>query len=378
MKGVAAYLREQGDWNVYIEEKALQDQQLPDIHTWRGDGIIADLDDSHVASAVGHLRIPVVGFGGGYGWYDPAGGIPYFSSDNEAVAYLAVEHFRDQGFRNFAFCGYPKTRINGWSDERARAFEDGVRANGFRCSNYRCRHKTSHDWKSMYGGLCAWLESLPKPVGLMAANDKRARQVLEACRISRLRVPEDVAVVGVDNDEMICELSQPSLTSIDQGCRRLGYEAAALLDEMMSGSKPRRRQFVISPRGITVRHSSDILTVDDPTIAAVLAMIHERAHAGLTVEDIVRSLGRSRSTLEARFQAVMGRSMSTELRRFRLERARRLVVETDLPLKQVAARVGFNSVQHMTTLFSRLLGQTPAKLRRTTNPIARSHDISTV
>lgn len=374
MKGIARYLRERVSWNVYIQERALHDQQLPFIHAWRGDGVIADLDDPHVARAVSRLKIPVVGFGGGYGWYDPASDIPYFFADNEAIAYLVVEHFRQRAFHNLAFCGYPQTPINGWSDERAETFVDAAKASRCGISIYRGHHKTSRAWEPMYRALCTWLKSLPKPVGLMAANDKRGREVLEACRIAGLRVPEDVAVVGVDNDEMLCEFCNPSLTSVEQGCRQLGYKAAALLGEMMSRQNPRRRKFIIAPKGIITRQSSDTLAVEDPTIAAALTMIREHSSAGITVQDMVRSLGVSRSRLEAHFQAVMGRSMAAELRRVRLETAKRLVTETDCPLKEVASRTGFTSVQYMTTLFHRLVGQTPARLRRDVHIVSRAHE----
>jgi LacI family transcriptional regulator len=364
MRGVGAYLHEHGQWNVYIEERALEDQQLPDLRVWRGDGIIADFDAPRIATAVSKAGIPIVGFGGGYGWHNPASTAPYFFANNVAIARMAFEHLVERGFRNFAFCGFPRTAINGWSEERASAFADYVAKAGFTCATYRGRHKTSRAWESLYLALCRWLESLPKPLGLMAANDKRARQVVEACRIAGLRIPDDVAVVGVDNDEMLCELSHPSLSSIEQGCRQLGYQAAALLDEMMCGKEPRRREFLVDPEAVFTRHSSDVLVMDDSVAAAVLAVVREQACSGAKVDDIVRSMPLSRSTLERRFKRAVGRSVSDELRRVRLERAKNLVSKTSLPLKEIAARCGFTTVQHMTALFHQMAGQPPAEFRR--------------
>jgi LacI family transcriptional regulator len=278
---------------------------------------------------------------------------------------LAAEHLLDRGFRRFAYCGYPRTPINGWAEERERAFAEQIKERGFPCWIYRGRHKTSREWASLQRSLCAWLGSLPKPVGLMAANDNCARQVLEACRAGGLRVPEEVAVVGVDNDEMLCQLSSPLLTSIEQGAKRMGYQAAALLDRIMSGRKPRQRRFVVDPVGVVTRHSTDILAIEDPKVARAVAFVWGHACEGINAQDVVDALAVSRSGLEARFKATVGRSVFAEIRHVQLERVRRLVSDTSLPLKQIAANTGFKSLQHMTTLFGRTFGRPPAEYRET-------------
>ncbi len=364
IEGVAAYVHEVGNWNVYIEECALKDQRLPEMRTWRGDGVFANFDDPKVAAAVAEAKIPVVGFGGGYGCYDPDSEIPSFATDNRAIARLAAEHLLDRGFRQFAYCGYPRTRINGWSEERADEFRRQVEQAGFDCRVYKGRHKTARRWAELQRTLREWLDSLPKPLGLMACNDKRARHVLEACYTLGVRVPEEVAVIGVDNDQMLCQLASPPLTSVRQGARRLGYEAAALLDQMMSGSKPAQQNYVIQPRGVISRRSTDILAVEDPDVAAAIRFVREQVGRGIKVADVVDAVGLSRSTLEARFAALMGRSVHTEIRRMQIQQAAELVSTTDLPLKQVARQTGFTSVQHMTTVFHRHIGQPPAAYRK--------------
>ncbi len=198
IEGVAAYVQEVGNWSVYIEEYALGKQQLPNLHTWHGDGILADFDDPKIGQEVQELDIPVVGFGGGYGWYDPSSKIPYFFADNQGIARMGAQHLLERGFRNFAFCGYPSTKINGWSAKRAEAFCECVEAAGFDCSIYTGRHQTPRSWGAMQKSICRWLTSQKKPLGLMAATDKRARHVLEACKTLGLKVPEQVAVIGVD------------------------------------------------------------------------------------------------------------------------------------------------------------------------------------
>jgi LacI family transcriptional regulator len=361
--GIAAYAQEAANWSIYIEENALHAQRLPDLARWRADGVLADLDDPQVARQVRACGTPVVAFGGGYGWHGPRWPVPYFLTDNTAVARLAATHLWDRGFREFAFCGYPATRINGWSAEREQAFCEAVRRFGCRCSAYRGSRGVDRHWSVLCDRLGRWLTELRKPLGVMAANDKRARQVLEACRLSGLRVPEEVAVVGVDNDEMLCQLSTPSLTSVEQGARRIGYEAAQLLDRLMRGCRPRRRRYVVGPLGVVTRASTDALAVSDPDVAAAAEIIRRRATEGLRVRDVMDLVAVSRSTLEKRFKQALGRTLFAEIRRVQLARAASLLAESSLPLKQVAARAGFRSVQHMTTLFSQGFRQTPARYR---------------
>ncbi|MCX7825077.1 MAG: DNA-binding transcriptional regulator [Verrucomicrobiae bacterium] len=364
MTGVAAYVREVDNWSVYIEENSLRDQRLPDLRTWRGDGIIADFDDPRVAAQVTAARIPSVGFGGGFGWYDPASRIPYIFANNRAIARLAAEHLLDRGFHNFAFCGYPANILNGWSRERGQAFAERVGESGFGCSTYVGRHRSTRDWEGFRASLTRWLAALPKPVGLMAADDKRARQVLEVCRLAGIQVPDEVAVIGVDNDEMLCQLSHPSLSSVESGARRVGHEAAALLDQLMSGKRPAKRRWIVDPEGVVTRQSTDVLAVDDAVVARAVAMIRNGATAGVTAQAVCDALALSRTTLELRFKRAMGRTLFAEIRRVQLERAERLIRESDLTLKQIAAQSGFGSVQHMTTLFAARFGSPPAAYRR--------------
>ena len=230
--GVAQFVREHGQWRLYVEEDPLQ--KLPDLAHWHGHGIIANFDDRHVARAIRGLDIPIVGVGGGYGWHDPASGVPYIYTDNAAIGRLGAEHLLACGFEHLAYYGYPRTATSGWSEERAEAFATACRDAGRSCAVFTGRHGTARRWEELQRDLTAWVGRLPRPVGLMACNDVRARHVLEACRSLGLRVPHDVAVLGVDNDEMICELTDPPLSSIDQAARRIGYEAAAALDRLMA------------------------------------------------------------------------------------------------------------------------------------------------
>lgn len=364
MAGVAAYLQENADWSVYVEECALKDQRLPDLRSWKVDGILADFDDPSVARAVVESHLPAVAFGSGYGWYAPESRIPYFLTNNRAVARLAADHLLTRGFRHFAYCGYRQSRTNGWSREREHAFVGLLKERGFGCHVHRGHFTRSYDWAALQGSLCKWLKALPTPLGVMAANDRRARQVLEACRAAGLRVPEQVAVIGVDNDELLCRLSSPLLSSIEVGAARIGYEAAASLDRIMSGGRPRRQGLVVDPIRVVARRSTDILAVEDGRVASALAFIKEHACDGIQVGDVVNDVGISRSGLEAHFRSALGFSVREAIRQVQMERAEQLISAARHSLKQVAANVGFKSVQHLTSLFRRAYGHPPARYRQ--------------
>jgi len=366
--GVAHYAREHGGWSLYVEEDPLQ--KLPDLRHWHGQGIIANFDDRHVATAIRGLRIPIVGVGGGYGWHDATSGIPYIYTDNAAIGRQGAEHLLGCGFEHVAFYGYPRTTTSGWSEERAAAFAQACAAAGRPCAVFTGRQGTARRWEQLQRELSAWIARLPKPVGVMACNDVRARHVLEACRSLGLRVPHDVAVLGVDNDEMICELTSPPLSSIDQSARRIGYEAAAVLDRLMQAAPARKREpaaargpIVIPPIGVVTRASTDTTATRDETVLAALQQLRHNPWRRPDIRAIAAEACVSRSTLETRFRNVIGRTIHAEFVRLRLAGLRRLITETDLPLKSVAIRAGFPSVQYMTTFLRRHAGLTPAQLR---------------
>lgn len=366
--GAAQYARERGDWRLYVEEE--QARRLPDFRAWPGRGIIASFDDGEIARAVTASGLPVVAVGGGGGGFDPAGPIPYVATDNEGIARLAAEHLLERALEHFGFYGLPPSATTVWSEARRDTFIRRIRAAGRACTPLVARHEATR-WTHLQAELRAWLAALPKPVGIMACDDVRARHVLEACRGLSLRVPHDVAVIGVDDDEFVCELSDPPLSSVAQAARRVGYEAARLLDELLRGGRARARpagsaapaRLVVPPIGVVARRSTDTLAVGDPVVAATIRSIRERASRGLRIAELVGESRLSRWQLEERFRRAVGRSIHDDILHVRLAEARRLVTTTDLPLKAVAPRAGFSSVAYMTTLFRRHFGRPPAALR---------------
>ena len=362
IRGVAAHASQVGNWLLYVEEDPLD--KLPDMKSWHGDGIITAFTEERYAALVRGLDIPVVGVEGGYSWYEQDSGIPYFATDDAAVARMAADHLLGQGYTRLAYCGLPKSRHTGWSETRRQAFRERAREAGVPCEVYTGRHRATRQWAAFQKDLGHWLRSLPKPVGIMAGNDARARHVLEACRSVGLRVPEDVAVIGVDNNELMCELADPPLSSVEQGARELGYRAAELLDRMMAGKRPRQIANHVAPERVIVRRSTDALAIKDVDVAAALRFIRAHACERIRVADVLNEVSVSRSTLETRFRSIIGKTIREEIHDTMLAQAQTLIAAKELPLKQVAREAGFSHVQHMTNLFRRRLGRTPGEFQR--------------
>ena len=364
VRGVAAYAEQNGrPWSLYVEEEHFS--RVPNLKAWDGDGIVANFDDRRVAAAVVGLGIPVVAVGGGYGYYDRRGKIPYVHTDNRAIARLAAEHLIGLGLQHFAFCGQPLTRTNGWAKERGDEFSQFVRESGFPCEVYVGRYSPVRNWRQSQVSLQQWLATLPRPVGVMACDDSRARHILQACRIKGLRVPEDIALIGVDNDDVICELTQPPLTSIEQGAVGVGYEAAKMLDTMISGLKPQHIKKIVPPVALIARKSTDITAVADENVAEALQFIRQHACGPIKVRHVLKVLRMSRTSLEGKFRQSLGRSVHAEIGRVRVEAAKRLLTTTSVPIKEVARRVGVSSVQYFTVMMRDATGQTPGQLRKT-------------
>jgi LacI family transcriptional regulator len=296
-------------------------------------------------------------------------GVPYIATDDEAVARLAVGHFLERGFRHFAFCGFPGAD---YSDNRSAGFERLVGEAGFACHVYRpsrrprpagTEAREQRGWTTE-GEVTGWTEALPKPVGLLACNDIRAQQVLTTCRAIGVAVPDEVAVLGVDNDEVLCDLADPPLSSVVPDTHRVGYEAASLLERMMAGEPAPEAVQAVSPLGVVTRRSTDVLAVEDRAISSAVRFIREHACEGITVDDVLAGLPLSRSVFERRFARIFGRTPKAEIMRTQLDRVKRLLAETDLPLKQIASRTGFRYPEYMSTAFKERTGQTPGQYRR--------------
>lgn len=360
LRGVARYQRESGHWSIYVRPHGLGDPPPTWLRRWQGDGVLARIGDRRMATAVRATGLPAVDLRGMLRNL----GIPFLGVDNRAVAELAAEHLLQCGLRHFAFCGVPRG-AQWYLDDRcdhfvARLARAGQGVEVFPAGNAR----RADTWEQDQRRLADWITGLPRPIGIMACHDDRGLQVLDACRRAGAAVPDEVAVIGVDDDEVLCIMSTPPLTSIDLNPERIGYEAAVLLDRMMDGAAPPAKPSWLPPRGVVARQSTDILTVDDTEVASALRFIREHACEGLRVHEVLKRVSLSQSVLERRFHKLLGRSPKAEIARVQVECAKRLLSETTLSLEAVSRKAGFHTASYLSDVFVRKVGLTPGAFRK--------------
>ncbi|MDG3006832.1 XylR family transcriptional regulator [Paludisphaera mucosa] len=361
LHGTVQYVRENGPWTVFFEPRSMQDPAPPWLKDWDGDGIITTLYPQF-SELIRQTGIPTIDLDD----QEPRSGLPTVQSDQLAIGATAAAHLMERGFTRFGYFGYPQFE---WSRLRLESFRRAVEAAGFVCEDYEPAHAVSwgHQmpaWEAEIERVARWIDGLPKPLGLMACNDFRGVQALDACRRADVAVPEEVAVIGVDDEILACELAQPSLSSVIPDCRRIGYEAARLLDGVLAGAPPPAATLHVPPLGIAVRQSSDVTAIADPIVADAMRFIREHACRGIRIEDVVGRAGVSRSTLHRRFRASTGGTIHDAIAGMRLDRVKRLLVETDLSLHAVAERVGVAHVEYLIAAFRKSTGATPGAFRR--------------
>jgi LacI family transcriptional regulator len=361
LRGIVSYLRERGPWSLYLAEHGRGDRPPSWLRYWRGDGIIARIETPAMGQALRRLKMPIVDMSAAR--FVPS--LPWFETDDAAFAQLGFEHLRERGFKRFAYCGDP--RFN-WSNWRLEHFKRAVRSENGQFFRYEPARRFQRDDAAQVDDIARWLRKLPKPIGLMVCYDLRGVQVLDAARRLGIAVPEEVAVISVDNDELICELSHPPLTSIIPNTHRTGYEAAALLDQMMGGRKVTGETHFIPPLGIATRQSTDVLAVEDVNVARAARFIREHACRGINVCDVLNAAPQSRRLLEGRFKKLLGRTPHEEIIRVQLHRVKQLLTETDLTLDDIAARAGFAHVEYLSTVFKKKTGMPPGRYRALNRP----------
>jgi LacI family transcriptional regulator len=358
LKGITRYVRTHHPWSIFLEQRALTTKPPGWLEGWRGDGIISRATDRRLAETLARSRVRVVDLTDRHG----EAGFPLIRSDDDAIGRLGAEHLLGRGFRMLAFCGFER---ESWSSRRHAAFAAEARAAGASCAHFATPwFAADTTWEDAQDDLTDWLRSLPRPVGVMACNDVRGQHVIDACARIGLAVPEEVAVLGVDDDEVLCELCDPPLSSVIANPERIGYLAAELLDALMAGARPPEQVQVVGPLGIATRQSTDVTAIDDPEIALAVKLIREDACKGMTVDDLLARVPLSRSILERRLRKHVGLSPMGLIRQTQLKRIRQLLAETDLPLERIGPLAGFRHVEHMCVVFKREVGQTPGAYRR--------------
>jgi LacI family transcriptional regulator len=287
---------------------------------------------------------------------------PRIEVDNAAVAQAAFDHLFERGFRQFGYCGYAKYH---WSSARQESFQQRAVEAGCPCEVYRQEIRPrGADLEQERSSMTRWLKRLPRPVGVMACHDPMGLQILEACAQIPISVPDEVAVIGVDNDDLLCDLSQPSLSSVVPDTARIGYQAAELLDRMLGGEVVRPQDIQVTPLGVETRQSTDVLAVSDPDVVQAIRYIREHACEGIDVGAVVKKLAISRRVLELRFRELLRCTPHEQIVRVRIQRAMQLLAETELPLKTIAERAGFNDVEYLSMAFKRHSGLSPREFRR--------------
>ena len=358
LQGVIRYIHERASWVTYFEPRGPENLPLHWLNSWRGDGILARITTRQQALALQAAGLPVIDLRVAQN----KSRFPQVLTDNACIAHLAFTHLRECGLRHFAFCGLP-AGLHRNLDWRRQEFQRLVEESGFPCLEFHFRSHPA-DWERTRQKVAAWLRGLPKPIGILACNDEHGYQVLEACNLAGLHVPEEVAVLGVDNDPVLCNLTRPTLSSIHLDHVRIGYEAAAWLDRLMDGCKPPPSPILFEPCGVVARHSTGLLALDDAKVTAALRFIREHACEGIRVSDVLKVVSLSQTALEQRFRRCLGRTPKAELLRVQIERARQLLRETDLPLKKIANRVGFSSEKYFSYAFVHQNGTSPSAYRK--------------
>jgi len=359
LDGIITFVQQHAAWSVYLPEQG-RGAAPPDwLKNWKGDGIIARIETQAIANAVCRTRLPIVDVSAARHIPD----IPWIETNDFAIAELAAEHLISRGFSNLAFCGDPAFN---WSQWREQRFSELVGAAGAKYFVHQSmpRQHPDYSWNRDRLQLTQWLRSLPRPVGIMACYDIKAQQLLAICRDEGVRVPEEVAVIGVDNDRRLCELCDPPLSSVIPNTAKTGFQAAVMLDRLMSGRKLEANETLIAPLGIETRQSTDVLAIDDPDIVTALRYIRDNACSGINVNDLLRHVPLSRRALEARFRTLIGRTPHAEILRLRILRVKQLLVDTDLSLAEIATSTGFRHAEYLSVAFRRSEATTASDYRR--------------
>jgi LacI family transcriptional regulator len=367
LRGISAYVREHESWSVFLPEYERGRKPPKWFHRWKGHGVIARIENQQIASCITALEVPVIDVSAARA----VANIPWVETDDAAVARMGFSHLRERGFWQLGFCGAPQFN---WSNWRCEHFCQLAKQDQRPCFVYQSLSVGDKpvSWIQEMRHLCRWIRSLPKPIGIMACYDFKAQQLLDACREEGIAVPEEVAVIGVDNDELVCDLCEPRLSSVILDPFRTGYTAAQLLDRLMAGGARDANAHLIPPLGVETRQSSDTFAVEDKLVAAALQFIRQHARDGITVDEVARAVKVSRRVLDSRFMTLLGRTPHAEIVRVRIDRVKQLLIETDLPLTLVADRAGFNYVEYMSVAFKRAAGVSPGEYRQKhLNPASR-------
>jgi LacI family transcriptional regulator len=368
LKGIAHFERNHQLWVGFLDDEARAEKDQQWLRSKKWDGVISRHTTAPLVQTCAELKLPLVDLND----TDPFPGVPKIRPDNIGFGHLGAEHFIERGFQHFGFAGFAN---HGWSRERRDGFVEALLLASRPCDVFDVKYPGDYTpfWDSQQiEALVAWLKGLPKPVGIMACNDMRAQQILSAAHAASILVPEEVAVLGANNEPIRCELAYPPLSSVSPNAFQSGYKSAETLACLMARRQPDILDLRIEPLGVAIRPSTDVLAIEDRSIATALSYIRRKACTKLSVEEVVKNAFTSRSQLEKKFRKHLGRSPQAEIRRVQVAKIKQLLQETDYPLKRIAEMTGFEHVEYMSVVFKRLTGDSPGAFRRNTQVRIRS------
>ncbi|WP_404308861.1 AraC family transcriptional regulator [Neorhodopirellula lusitana] len=358
LEGIGEYGDAHGGWRFYVEERGITDRPPAWLSNWEGDGIIFRSHSKFMLDAIQNCGVPAVDTNYKNSRHDH----PSVYIDDEAVAEAAVNHFLERGFTNFGFCSVDNEQ---WVWKRCSSYLGALAAEGMSCHTWSLPDtKRNANWEQLLDDLCRWVSQLPKPIAIFAANDLSGIRLSDACRIGKIAVPDQVAILGADNDTTLNRFCSPPLSSVDPNASRIGYEAARLLDQLMSGEKPPQQQLLLPPAGVIARQSTDVTAINDSELALALTYIRQHACEGIAVSDVVKHLAVSRATLERRFASGLGCTPKQEIFRVRMKHVKRFLDNTDDGLAEIASHTGFGTPFHLSTAFKRSTGISPTAYRQ--------------
>ena len=355
--GVKRFIAAHGPWSTFLELRALDSAPPAWLRDWDGDGILTRTFTQEMADLISRTGLPAVELRA----TNLKGDRPFVGMDNASIGRSVAEHFFERGYRQFAAYSL---RTERFFIERVQNFVRSVESYGCRCFELpETLSDSAADWEKSQDTLINWLSLLPKPVGIFAANDQLGVRLLDACQRAGVAVPEEVAVVGAENEETLCSFATPALTSVRFDGQTVGYKAAELLERLMSGNSVKQRETLIPPKGIIVRASSDELVINDRLVANAVRLIREDANKGLNVDNLCKRLNVSRSTLDRRMKSALNRSPKEEISRIRFREVERLLIETDLTMETIAELTGFTHSHYLQAAFRQIYGETPGRFR---------------
>jgi LacI family transcriptional regulator len=351
--GVQEYARGQGNWIIEICPNV--GAAVSTTRKYKPEGILVASNGGDYTALIRRLQLPTVEVGG-----EGRMGVPVVSTDNAAIGRMGADHLRDLGMTHFAFCGY---RHQGWSTEREAGFRQALGS-----SDERYFQLLANDGEIYSGSvttlLADWVRSLPKPIAILACHDRVAMLLASACQFLRIRVPDEVAILGVDNSMLECSFASPPLSSIMGSARRVGYESAALLNGLIDGKSRPKKPILVPPAGVARRQSTDVLAIADADLVAALKYIYQHAAEPIDVSDVTQAVLVSRRMLERKFTRILHRTPREEIRRAHIARAKSLLVDSKRQMVQVAIDSGFPSASKLSGVFRRETGMSPSVYRR--------------